>query len=437
MTAKAKHVSINPVPLKSARRAALAGLTVTLFMIGTALAESIAHAPAADVGLSSAGLESLTDTIQGYVDREELAGAVALVARRGQVAYLESFGFRDREQGAALKDDDIFRIASQTKALVSVAVMMLQERGKLVIADPLYKYLPEFRTTTVAVPKESGGYDVVPASRPITLRDLLTHHSGIGYGVGPAADRWQKAGIVGWYFADREEPIRETVAKMASLPFDAQPGERLVYGYSTDILGVVVEEVSGMSLDAFLRSQILEPLEMNDTHFYLPKEKADRLTVVYSAQEGGGIERASDAGQGAYLSGPRKSFSGGAGLLSTAGDYGRFLQMLLNGGELDGARILSRKSVELMTTSHYPWTGALFAGDGRGFGLGFWVVEDVGARGVPGSVGEYGWGGAYHSTYWVDPAEELIVVYITQLLPALGLDDQAYVRAMVYGAIVD
>lgn len=401
------------------------------------LAESVARAPEADAGLSAAGLEALSETIQGYVDREELGGAVALVARRGKVAYLESFGFRDREVGEALKKDDIFRIASQTKALVSVAVMMLQEQGALVIADPLYKYLPEFRATTVAVAKAGGGYDVVPAKRPVTLRDLLTHSSGIGYGAGPAADRWQKAGIVGWYFADREEPIRDTVSRMASLPFDAQPGERMVYGYSTDILGVVVEEVSGMSLDEFLRSQILEPLGMNDTYFYLPREKADRLTVVYSAQEGGGLERASDAVQGAYVNGPRKSFSGGAGLLSTAGDYGRFLQMLLNGGELDGVRILSRKSVELMTTSHHDGTGSLFAGEGRGFGLGFWVVEDVGARGVPGSVGEYGWGGAYHSTYWVDPAEEMLVVYITQLLPALGLDDQAYLRAMVYGAITD
>ncbi len=389
------------------------------------------------VGLSSERLERLTQTLDDYVEQGRLAGGVALVARRGQVAYLHAFGQRDRESNAPMAPDTMFRIASQTKAIVSTAVMMLQEEGKLLIGDPVGNYLPEFRETTVAVPRNGGGYDVVPARRPITIRDLLTHTSGFGYGTGVAADRWQQAGIQGWYFAHRNEPIAETVKRMAALPADAQPGERWVYGYNTDILGVIVERVSGQPLDRFLEERIFRPLGMNDTHFYVPESKRNRLAAVYAAAGNGTIVRATGTGpngQGDYVDGPRKSFSGGAGLVSTATDYARFLQMLLNGGELDGVRILSRKSVELMTVDHL---GDLEFRPGQGFGLGFSIVEDLGLRGTPGSVGEYGWGGAYHSTYWVDPAEELVVVYLTQLIPAGDIDDHDKLRALVYQAIVD
>jgi CubicO group peptidase (beta-lactamase class C family) len=390
-----------------------------------------------EVGLSSERLQRLTDTFQGYVKDGKLAGAVVLVTRRGKVVYSGAFGERDMETHAPMKEDAIFRIASQTKALVSVATLRLQEEGKLLISDPVGKYIPEFQKTTVAALRP-GGYDVVDAKRPIRIRDLLTHTSGVSYGGGPAKDLWEKAGITGWYFADRDEPVAATVTRMAALPFDAQPGEKYIYGYNTDILGVVVERASGMPLDEYLRTQLFEPLKMRDTHFYLPPAKADRLATVYSADASGKLERAPTAGtmvsQGQYVEGPRKSFSGGAGVLSTAGDYARFLQMMLNGGELDGARILGRKSVELMTVDHI---GALATEPGQGFGLGFSVVKDVGLRGVPGSVGEYGWGGAYHSSYWVDPKEQLVVVYFTQLLPAGGLDDHAKLRALLYQSIVD
>jgi CubicO group peptidase (beta-lactamase class C family) len=414
---------------------------LALALIGSvaAQAQQLSRAVPEDVGLSSERLQRLSTVLTQYVDEEQLPGVVALIARHGHVAYLEAFGHRDRESGAPQRVDDIFRIASQTKAIVSVAIMMLQEEGRLLISHPLSRYLPEFLETTVAVADDDGGYSVVPAERAIALRDLLTHTSGVGYGGGIASDRWAEAGIQGWYFADRDEPIRETVARMAPLPFEAQPGERFVYGYSTDILGAVVEVVSGMPLDDFLRTRIFEPLGMSDTHFYLPVEKRGRLSVVYSAGDEG-LSRTPDFGgmvsQGAYVEGPRKSYSGGAGLLSTARDYARFLQMTLNGGELDGVRILSRKSIQLMTVNHL---GDLLAGEaaGTGFGLGFQVVEDLGARGEPGSVGEYGWGGAYHSTYWVDPAEDLVVVYFSQLIPANGLDDQAKLRALVYQAITD
>jgi CubicO group peptidase (beta-lactamase class C family) len=201
---------------------------------------------------------------------------------------------------------------------------------------------------------------------------------------------------------------------------------------------VVLERASGLPLDHLLRTRVFEPLQMHDTHFYLPESKRERLAAVYSAREGGGLERAptpgNGTGQGAYVSGPRRSFSGGAGLLSTAGDYARFLQMLLNGGELDGARILGPKSVELMTRDHL---GDLYDDPGVGFGLGVSVVKDLGRRGAPGSVDEFGWGGAYHSVYWVDPREELVVVYLTQLIPARAVDDHARLRALVYQAVVD
>ena len=407
-----------------------------LLLVAHPAGEALPRAKPEDVGLAPARLQRLTETFNAYVKDGKLAGAVVLVARQGKVAYLEAFGERDRESRAPMGEDAIFRIASQSKAAVSVAVMMLQEEGRLLIGDRVGKYLPEFQKTTVAVPRNGGGYEVVAAKRPITIRDLLTHTAGIGYGSGPASDRWKAAGIQGWYFADRDEPIATTIARIAALPFDAQPGEAWVYGYATDILGALVERVSGMPLDEFLQTRLFGPLQMHDTHFYLPASKRDRLAVVYSAT-GAKLDRAPDpggmTGQGAYVTGPRKSFSGGAGLLSTAADYARFLQMLLNDGELEGARILSPASVRLMTVDHL---GDLPFRPGQGFGLGFSIVEDLGARGTPGSVGEFGWGGAYHSTYWIDPAEQLVVVYMTQLIPAGDLDDHGKLRALVYQSLL-
>jgi len=364
---------------------------------------------------------------------------VTLVARKGQIAYFEAMGHNDIDEDIPMAGHTIFRIASQTKAIVSVGIMILQEEGKLLINDPLSKYIPEYANTTVAVPTDDGDYTVVNANRPITIRDLLTHTAGIGYGGGPAADLWEEAGIQGWYFAHLDEPVLETVKRMASLPMDAHPGDQFVYGYNTDILGALIEVVSGDPLDVFLQRRILDPLGMSDTHFYLPEEKADRLAVVYSSSPQGLLEAPEPGGmvgQGAYITGPRKSFSGGAGYLSTAMDYAKFLQMMLNQGVYNNHRILSPKSVQLMTVDHlgdidFPWS------EGVGFGLGYSVVEDLGARGKLGSDGEYGWGGAYHSSYWVDPEEELIVIYFTQLIPAIGVDDHDKLRALVYQSIIE
>jgi CubicO group peptidase (beta-lactamase class C family) len=397
------------------------------------------------VGLSGERLERLRAAMQEFVDQGRVAGLVTYVARNGRVAHLEAFGKADIEAGIPMKTDSVFRIASQTKALTSVAVMMLVEEGRIGLADPVSRFVPAFRKTTVAVAPPEGAVadtpvSAVPAKREITIRDLLTHTAGIGYGFGTAAAQWKAAGIQHWYFADRTEPVASVVDRMASLPMDAQPGERYVYGYNTDILGVVVEKVSGMTLADFFRKRITGPLGMVDTQFYLPPAQQSRLTAVYAAKDDGRIERAPDGmpGQGHYVEGPRLAFSGGAGLLSTARDYGRFLQMLLNGGEIDGVRLLSPKTVELMTVNH---VGTLFAESGpanagMGFGLGFEVVEDLGRNGRYGSPGAFGWGGAYHTNYWVDPEEKLVALVMVQLLPAGNSDLQRKFRSLVYQSIV-
>jgi len=389
------------------------------------------------VGFSANRLARLDTLFDTYTAAGKLPGGVLTVTRNGRIAYQRAFGFRNIESGIAMSTNSLFRIASQSKAIVSVGAMILQEEGKLLISEPVSKYLPEFANTTVAVSDENGGYEVVAAKRQITIRDLLTHTSGVGYGGGISADRWKAAEITGWYFADRNEPIRETVRRMAALPFESQPGEKFVYGYSTDILGALVEVVSGMSLDEFLRDRIFRPLDMRDTHFYPPASKADRLATVYSATDTGLVpapDPGGMVGQGEYINGPRISFSAGSGLVSTATDYTRFLQMVLNGGILYDTRILSRKTIQHMLSNH---TGELFLSPGQVFGLGFYINTDTGLRMQPGSDGQFGWGGAYHSTYWADPAEDLVVTYFTQILPASGLDDHAKIRVLVYQAIED
>ena len=401
-------------------------------------AQGLPRAAPESVGMSSERLGRLTAALQEYVDEGRVAGAVALVARRGKVVFHEAVGFRDQESGSPMETDSIFRIASQTKSLVSVGIMQLQEEGRLLITDPVGDYLPEFAETTVAEPDAGGGYRVVPAERPIRIRDLLTHTAGISYGGGPAGDAWAEAGITGWYFADREEPVGAIMNRLAQLPLDDHPGEAWIYGYNTDILGALIEEMSGGTLEAFLDDRVFAPLGLEDTHFFLPPEKIERLTTVYSSAAGEGIERAPDpggmVGQGAYVRGPRRSFSGGAGLLSTAEDYAVFLQALLDGGAWNDARILSRKSVESMTADHL---GDVPFRRGYGFGLGFEVLMEPAAIGLPASPGEFSWGGAYHSTYWVDPMEEMVVVYMTQLIPARDIDDHGKLRALVHQAIVD
>jgi CubicO group peptidase (beta-lactamase class C family) len=421
------------------RRPSLLAFCLVLLLVPSARAEMPPAATPESVGLSSERLQRLRAVMQGYVDQGRIAGVVTYIARSGRVAELDAFGKADVEANLPMKKDTIFRVASQTKAFTSVAAMILVEEGKLGLADPVSRYIPAFKKTTVALPPPAGAVagspvTVVPARREITIHDLLTHTAGISYGDGPAAALWKAAGIQGWYFADRSEPVGAVVERMAALPMDAQPGEKFIYGYNTDILGVVVEKVSGMTLADFIQKRITGPLGLVDTQFYLPPAQKDRLAAVYAAKDGK-IERATDpkTGQGQYVEGPRVAYAGGAGLLSTARDYGRFLQMMLNGGELEGVRLLSPKTVQLMTVNH---VGSLFSEGTLGFGLGFDVTEDVGKSGRYGSVGAFGWGGAYHTNYWVDPQEKVVGVLMTQLLPAGDSDLQQRFRALVYSSIV-
>jgi CubicO group peptidase (beta-lactamase class C family) len=400
-----------------------------------------ASAPPASASQSAFAADRLAriDTFfQRYVDESRIAGAVVLVLRDGKPVYERAFGWSDKEAGRRMATDSIFRIASQSKALTSVGILALMEEGKLAINDPVSLFIPAFAKTTVTA-ETNGAIYAVPAKRAITIRDLLTHTAGISYGTGRSeSPLYEAKGLgpaagFGWYTADKDEPICETMERLASLPFAAQPGEEYVYGYNTDILGCVIEKASGMPLDQFIETRITAPLHMTDTRFYLPPTQRDRLTAVYASGPDGKIVRAPDGarGQGHYVDGPRKSFSGGAGLLSTAKDYGRFLEMTRNGGILDGARILSPRSVALMTTNQ---VGTLHTATGLGFGLGFETTDRYGANGLS-AVGSYGWGGAYGSTYRVDPEARVIMLLMLQLLPSTS-DIGVKFPTLVYQALV-
>lgn len=395
-------------------------------------------ATSAAQGFSAERLARIDRFMQDYVDRNEVAGAVGLVMRNGKVVYEKAVGWSDKEAGRRMTPDAIFRIASQSKAIVSVAIMTLFEEGKIALEDPVSKFIPAYEHTTVAV-KSDTGVSIVPARRRITIKDLLTHTAGISYGTDPqVAKLYEAKGLgpaagFGYYTADKDEPICTTMERLATLPFVAQPGEAFVYGYNTDILGCVVEKVSGKALDAFISERITGPLGMVDTYFFLPVTKRDRLTAVYASTPEGGVTRAPDGpkGQGNYVDGPRRSFSGGAGLVSTARDYARFLQMLLNGGAIDGVRILAPATVHLMTTNQ---SGALFSTRGSGFGLGFETVDRFGANGLS-SVGTFSWGGAYGSNYRVDPKEKLVVAFMIQQIPN-NADLASKFPTMVYQALI-
>ena len=388
----------------------------------------------ASVGFDAVRLGRLDAVIQAQVDEKKIAGVVLYVARDGKEVRHRGYGMSDMEAGKAMTTDAIFRIASMSKAVTSTAVMMLYEEGKLMLHDPVSKYIPEFKNSMVAVAPPEGSpagtkFTMVKAKRPIQIRDLLTHTAGLTYGTGPAADVYKQAKFTRWYFADRDETIGDAIKRLAALPLNGQPGEVYQYGYSTDVLGYLVEVVAGMPLDQFFAERIFGPLKMVDSCFFLPPEKASRLAPVYGVEKG--VLGLGD--QGDYLKGPRKCFSGGAGVLATAHDYGRLLQMFLNGGELDGVRLLSPKAVELMRSNH---TGTKYVKDTDAFGLGFWVMQDVGYFGELGSVGSYGWGSAYFPQYLVDPKERIVALMMTQLMPSGGNDLNQKFKVMMYQALV-
>ena len=388
-----------------------------------------------DNGFSAERLQRANAYLQQQVDSNRIAGAVGLVLRDGKVVYERAVGWADKESKRRMTPDAMFRIASQTKALTSIAIMILFEEGKIALANPVSRFIPAYARTTVMVNGQP-----VPATRQITIRDLLTHTAGISYGTDSAlASLYREKGLgpaagAGWYTADKDEPVCATMERLASLPFARQPGEAWVYGYNTDLLGCVVEVASGMPLDEFIRTRITEPLGMKDTYFFVPPAKRERLVAVYASDTGNRVTRAPEGarGQGHYADGPRRNFSGGAGLVSTARDYARLMQMMLNGGELDGVRILSPLTVTLMTTNQ---SGTLYSSSGHSFGLGFSIAERFGAENSLMSPGTYGWGGAYGSQNRVDPKQGIVLVFMLNQLPNRS-DVAAKFPTLIYQALL-
>jgi CubicO group peptidase (beta-lactamase class C family) len=360
------------------------------------------------VGLSARRLATLTDTLRAAIDRGTLPGAVALIARRGKIAYVQALGVRDPAGASATREDTIFRIYSMTKPIVSVAVMMLVEEGRLTLSDPLPKHLPAFADPQVAV-EQDGKVELVPAVRDITIQDLLRHTSGLTYefrGIAPVQKMYMDAKVF-----RRNQTNADQAATLASLPLMHQPGTRWEYSRSTDVLGRVIEVVSGMTLGEFLHRRIIAPLGMVDTAFHVPEAKHDRLAEAFAEDP--------ETGAAVQLIPVRDKptfESGGGGLVSTVLDYARFCQMLLSNGTLDGVRLIGRKTIELMTADHLgPVTGAPdLLLPGYGFGLGFAVRRHAGIAQIPGSVGEFYWGGLAGTTFWIDPKEQMFAVAMIQ-----------------------
>ncbi|MBC8026627.1 MAG: beta-lactamase family protein [Steroidobacteraceae bacterium] len=390
-------------------------------------------------GFSVERLQRVDTLLDGYVSDGRVMGIVALVLRDGKPVYEHAVGWRDKEAGSRVAMDTEFRIASQTKALTSVAILQLVEEGKVTISESAGKWIPTFARTNVAAKDAAGVVTFMPAKRAITIRDLLTHTAGINYGTSPEVSALYEAKGLGpaagsgWYFADKDEALCTTIDRLGTLPFVAQPGEAYVYGYNTDVLGCIVERASGLALDEYFRTRITGPLGMKDTHFFLPVEKRDRLAVVYGSGPDGKAVRQDDGakGQGRYVDGPRKNFSPGAGLVSTARDYSTFLEALRNGGALGKVRILSPHAVQLMTTNQI---GDLKNPRGLGFGFGFETHDKYGVSGME-SVGSWGWGGAYGTYYRVDPVERLTTVLMVQMMPN-STDLHEKFKASIYQALL-
>lgn len=394
------------------------------------------------VGISSQRLSRIRDIMQGYVDQRKLAGLITMIARRGQMVHAECFGMMDIEAGKPMQLDTIFRFYSMTKAITSVAVMMLYEQGRFQLYDSVANLIPEFKGLKVFVKATKTGPELADAEREITIRDLLTHTAGLTYDFldeSPVGAMYREADLF-----NPAGTLKAMVQKLAKLPLVFQPGSAWKYSVAVDLLGYLVEVVSGMPFEKFLEERILGPLGMVDTAFYVPKDKVDRFSAMYGPGGGEGLKLI-EAPQTSGFTKPPGVPSGGGGLVGTASDFMRFLQMMLNGGELDRMRLLGRKSVELMTTNHLPqhclpfvlakgWEGY---SKGYGFGLGFDVLMDVAQTQTVGSVGKFGWGGAASTEYWVDPKEELIGLIMPQFQPIHYYPFCAQFKVLTYQAIVD
>ncbi len=432
------------------RLVGLVVFAVIALSAATTWAQGLPSARPEQVGLSSERLDRIGPVLRSEFEKGKFPGAVALVARKGRIAYFESFGFRDKAAGAPMTKDTIFRIYSMTKPLATVGAMVLMEEGRLVLTDPVSKFLPSFAKLQVSVPKidpisNKVTYTMMPAEREMTIQDLLRHTSGLVYGEitvnAPVKEAYAKAGVYqpdGLPFDARGMTPEEQVERLAKAPLAHQPGTVWEYSLSTDVLGRVIEAASGMPLGRFLQERLFKPLKMTDSGFFVPKDKPGRLA---EALPGWPIKLID-------VSAPPKNDSGGAGAVSTTADYLRFSQMLLNGGQLDGVRVLSRSTVNFMTSDHLakitvgvtptPTPGELLLGTpGYTFGLGFAVRQGAGVAGTPGSAGEYMWAGFGGTYFWIDPKEELIGILMTQAPSPERVYYRKLLKQLVYQAIVE
>lgn len=392
---------------------------------------------------SAERLQKIDKLVQQYIDSNWISGAIAIVAKNGNIVYHKAMGYDDKEKNKPLQKDAIWRIASQTKAITSVAVMMLYDDGKILLNEPISRYLPEFKKPVVLDkfnPADST-YTTIPAKREITIRDLLTHTSGVGYAqIGSETMNaiYAKAGVVGG-IGLKGGLLADNIKKLGRLPLVHQPGEKFTYGLNTDILGYLVEVVSGLSLDRFFRKNIFDPLGMKDTYFYIPKEKQSRLAMLHSDDKSKHVVNTSEiiSVNGTFyrdypiLDGG-SFYSGGGGLVSTAYDYAIFMQMLLNGGDYNGKHLLSKNAVRLMTMSQ---TSQIENGHSIKFGLGFQVVTDGDAATNVTSPGTFSWGGMFASSYWIDPKEKIVAQFVLQQYPFSHGDIAEKFKVAVYGAL--
>ncbi|MBO1075909.1 serine hydrolase domain-containing protein [Roseomonas marmotae] len=397
-----------------------------------------------DVGLSSARLARVDAWREALVRDGRLAGATTLVMRHGQVAHLGCSGLADMARGVPMTPETILRIYSMTKPLTSVAIMMLYEEGRFQLDDPITRFLPCFRDMRVFTGGSQGSYQSVPAERDITFRDLLTHTSGLTYGFMQASmvDALYREQGVDFQTSDRS--LGEVVEAAAGVPLLAQPGREWNYSIATDVLGHLVAVISGQDFGTFLRERLIQPLGMVDTDFHVPAGKLPRFAACYGRGADGRLSLIDDP-QDSRFGEPRAICSGGGGLVSTVGDYVRFCQFLLNRGELDGTRLLGRKTIALMMSNHLPGDMAAMGQprfsestyEGIGFGLGFSVMLDPARAQILGSPGECAWGGAASTAFWVDPAEDMAVILLTQLIPSSTYPLRRELRVLTYQALMD
>jgi CubicO group peptidase (beta-lactamase class C family) len=398
-----------------------------------------------DVGMSSARLRNVNRLVQSYIDQQKLPGAISLVARRGRVVHFETYGSMDVERQKPMRSDAIFRFYSMTKPIASVALMMLYEQGHFQLDDPASKFIPELKGQKVLVGGTADHPEVRDPAREMTVRDLLMHTSGLVSrdAATPVGELYRRSAFAG---ADSQGTLADMVRKLGQIPLQVDPGSRWIYGISTDLVGYLCEVISGLPFDQYLDERVLGPLGMVDTSFSVPASKVERFAANYAPQVGTPqYTLVDDPATSAYI-GPRTYFSGAGGLVSTAADYLRFCRMLANGGELDGVRILGRRTLRLMTINHLPdgkdlatmaQNAAETQREGQGFGLGFAVLLDQAVAQIIGTPGEYYWGGAASTAFFVNPAEDLVMIFLTQLRPSSTYPIRRELRSTIYSAIVD